>query len=379
MEQQDIVKYGGIGIAVIMLFSMFAIGVLYMGKNDSPSDVPTPAAPASEFTYATTFDSTVIKEASAINFVGVTTSMEKMIIDQAIEKISGVRAVSSNLQVLQDGKIGYFAEISLKKDFSANDVFTQILELEFFSNEAGNFEARKYVTITLPKEEIDIYNSDLNIDRTYSFDSNIFTTLTALVSMETLPKDEITITGTINLTGGLLTGYSLEEEINKTNEIKQYSVKTKLSALEIEPIILFEGQADANTLIDANLTLDENTLKEELGVAGIDANVSVFEFGSETTYVFGDTKAITKSTELRTLLIANKVDSNTIKIVQPALFSLESIMIPELGKTLEFADKNFSANINAGHTTSEEIELNLEISVQREVIIQISAIESGLE
>ena len=96
----------------------------------------------------------------------------------------------------------------------------------------------KHMTINVPKSVI-LHNTDLNIDRNYSFPS---TTLSTLTQINTLPGDELTVEGTIQLQSTAIVSIELIESVNKTAQER----------------MIQEWQAQ---MVDANqeIVLDTNT------------------------------------------------------------------------------------------------------------------------
>ena len=216
VEQQKLVKYLGIAILIIMAFSMIAgIGISVMNNPvetiDNSNNLPEPTA--TTFSYTLSFDANAIKDLSSFRTALMTSSEDKTLIDAELKKVSGVSTVSSQFRKdsADSNSWIYLAEVTIKKTASINDILTEIYSIKYFDANSDKI-AMKHMTINVPKS-IMIHNTDLNIDRNYSFPA---TTLSALTNIITLPGDALTVEGTIKLQGSVISSIELIESVNKT-------------------------------------------------------------------------------------------------------------------------------------------------------------------
>lgn len=214
LEQEKMVKYFGIFVAVTMVISLFAyVGYVALSDPIIPSEEDYFEPNATLFSYNLSFDTNAIKDLSSFR-VALTTSIEdKVMIDSEIKKIEGVNNIASQFKKedISSKEWIYFAEVMLKKNASISQVVDSIYSLDFFDS---SFEkvAMKHMTISVPKSVI-LHNPDLNIDRNYSFTTPV---LSALTSIDTLPGDELIVEGLISLQGSLINSIELIEIENKS-------------------------------------------------------------------------------------------------------------------------------------------------------------------
>ncbi len=221
MKQNETVKLIGIIVLVVMAFSMVAgIAISVMNnpiQTNSSSNDNTLEPTATVFSYTLSFDANAIKDLSSFRTALVTSFEDKTLIDAQVKKIGGVSTVSS--QFRKDSADAntwiYLAEITVKKGTSINDVLTGIYSISYFDSNSDKI-AMKHMTISVPSSVM-LHNTDLNIDRNYSFPS---TTLSALTGMSTLSGDELTVEGTIKLQGTVLNSVELLESVNKTAQAR---------------------------------------------------------------------------------------------------------------------------------------------------------------
>jgi len=216
VKQEEKIKYLGIIILVLMAFSMIAgiaISVINnpIQPNDTTNNLPDPTA--TTFNYSLSFDANAIKDLSSFRTALVTSFEDKVLIDTEIKKIEGVSTVNS--QFRKDSTDSntwiYLAEVTIKKTANINEVLNGIYLVKYFDANADKL-AMKHMTINVPKSVM-LHNTDLNIDRNYSFNS---ATLSALTQISTMPNDELTVEGTIQLQGNAIITIELIESMNKT-------------------------------------------------------------------------------------------------------------------------------------------------------------------
>jgi hypothetical protein len=216
VKQEEKVKYLGIIILVLMAFSMIAgIAISVINNPIQPdntnNDLPDPTA--TTFNYSLSFDANAIKDLSSFRTALVTSFDDKLLIDAELKKVSGVSTVSSIIRKDDATAINwtYLAEVTIKKTANINEVLNGIYLVKYFDANADKL-AMKHMTINVPKSVM-LHNTDLNIDRNYSFTS---TTLSALTQISTMPSDELTVEGTIQIQGSAIVSIELIESANKT-------------------------------------------------------------------------------------------------------------------------------------------------------------------
>ena len=367
MEKQDIIKWFGIIIVIVMAASMFAIGTLYMEGDSSASSssqdlLPSDALNASTFSYTLSFNTTALKELNSFRMIAETTELDKQAIDLAIEKVDGVSKVSSRFTSASGGTWYYFAEVVLKRGSDPKTVSTAVLSLDFFSINPSSAEAMKYMTIS-SSQVVELYNEDLNITRDYNFGS---ATLSSLVGMDTLPNDSITVEGTMSLQGATITALELTEKTNLTAAAKQYTASASLPIVSLEEGLMFQGT------VPLDLNVNQDALKAELATIDINAQIFLFSFGEQQSF-FGSSVKTNKATEISVLLTKYGLSA---PILQPATFDLNSVIIPELGKELSYPLGVVKAQIKPNHLVGDVVSLTLDVSVTRGIISSINATEN---
>lgn len=216
VEQSKMVKYFGIFVAVIMAFSMIT-GIAFMILNDpiiqTPQDNSLTEPNATTFNYTLSFDANAIRDLSSFRVALMTSFEDKALIDAEVKKVEGVSTIASQFRKdsADSNSWIYFAEITLKKNSNIIDVLNNIYSIDYFDANSDRL-AMKHMTINVPKNVM-LHNTDLNIERNYTFTT---TTLSTLASVETLPGDLLTVEGTIQLQGSIITSIELIESVNKS-------------------------------------------------------------------------------------------------------------------------------------------------------------------
>ncbi len=245
MDKTTMVRGLGIFILVVMAFSMIAGAFLMADRSNTPTetdpnaDNTLPEPNATTFNYTMSFDSNAIRDLGTIRVGAMTSTLDKAGIDSKVLKVEGVSKVSSQFRknTPDANDWVYLADVVLKKTYDPQTVAIAIGDLNVFDKNQG-FDAMKLISISVPSS-IMLHNTDLNIDRNYSFPS---TTLSALAQMNTTPSDELTISGSIQLQGSAVISLNLMEQTNWTKQ-KLYEEFLK------------QMQADQNAPIDANTQL----------------------------------------------------------------------------------------------------------------------------
>jgi len=364
LKNNKILKWFGLFIVAVMALSMLAAGLLYR-ENDS-SDTTADAADIlanqnqATFNYEITFDTNTLKELNALRFAAKTSLTDKQAIDDAVLGVEGVSKISSKF-VKQPNETDwyYFAEVTLKRTSDTLAVSDAISLLEVFDSEEGSFEAMKYMTIASPGK-VSIHNTDLNVDRDFNFE---VTTLSAIVSLETLPEDSITVSGTMTLKGNAIQSLDLLEQMNNTGAPKQFSATSSFTIVSLEDEFVLEAEKDSNIF-------DENYLRES--VLALDGNAEMYFDASDTgaaSVLFFDESAVTALTKLFE-------DSNfSVTVTRTANFDENYFSVPELGSLLSYPEGSFTAKVSPERKAGDEVELSLYGYYSRDKILFISAEE----
>ena len=360
MEQDMILKAGGIIIVVVMALSMIAVaGISVMeqgtnsgnGSNINTNPIVTPYA------YDLEFNTSAIKELNSFRMVAGTTHLTKTDIDNAIKDIDGISKISSEFRKAQDSSWLYYAEITLKKTAVLDDAINNIYALEYF--DTGEKVAMKYMTISSPGE-LELYNKDLDINRNFTFAAS---TLPALVGIETMPGDEISVSGTVTLKGKEVTALELMENNNITGSPQYFSTQETLQILTLGEDLLFEGQTS-----DQNI--DQNYYKEQLAL--IDSDSQIYFMPDENTIRFAGQSKVINSEAIANLF--SEIDS--MSMFQDATFNLTSVYITELDKDLELDSNIITAQVRLGHSVDDEVDLTLNLFVERDTASVMQGIEN---
>ncbi|VVB76211.1 Uncharacterised protein [uncultured archaeon] len=241
MDSAKTVRLVGIIVAVVMALSMVSFAFIYVDRSGTNTGTGNdlPQATDKPFDYTLSFETTALKDLGSMKIALMTSSTDKTIIDSAVLKIDGVSKVTSQFKKsnLDANDWVYLADIVLKKNTDASGVAVKIIDLNYFDSTQG-FDARKQITVSAPAWVI-LKNTDLNIDRNFSFTT---TTLPTLAMIGTAAGDKLQVDGTITVQGAAINALSLYETINLTkNPIKDLNIPIDANAL-----------ADTNAPIDAN-------------------------------------------------------------------------------------------------------------------------------
>ena len=242
MDSAKMTRIAGIVIVIVMAISMVSFAYIYVDRDNTNSgnDNELPQATDKPFDYTISFEATALKDAGAMKIALMTSSSDKMLVDLAVSKIEGVSKVSSQFKknTLDANDWVYLADITLKKNTDFAFVVTQMLDINYFDATQG-FNARKQITVSAPAWVM-LKNTDLNIDRNFSFTT---TTLPALAMLKTTPGDKLQVDGTITVQGSAINALNLYETINLTQD-----VSTDLNV-----------PTDANIPVDTNAPIDTNS------------------------------------------------------------------------------------------------------------------------
>ena len=358
MEQETILKIGGIVIVAVMAFSMIAAALIYVpdSANTNTDGINTNPI-VNTFKYDLEFESNAIKELNSFRMVAKTSHLNKQEIDLVVRGLSEVSSVSSEFRKNEGNNWDYFAEITLKTNATVDAVLEKIYELKYF--EGAENVAMKYMTISSPGELM-LYNSELNIDRNFVFEAP---TLPVLVSTSTVPGDLISITGTITLRGKDIVALELVESSNTTAQPQYFSVTNSLPIISLGNELLFEGQT-------SDVNIDQNYYQDE--ITTIDENAQLFFVPDENIIRFAGQSSVTNSDEL--LALFSEIDS--LAFFQDAGFEISNVFVPELDKEFALDTNTITAQIRLGHEISEEVNLTLNIVVERDNAKVMQAIEN---
>ncbi len=350
-------KIIGILIVIAMAGSMFAIGSLNSNKDSGTTDTPINTNPiVNPYDYPLSFQTTAIKELNSFRMVVKTSELNKQEIDLAIQKVDGVAKVSSQFRKTDSAQWDYFAEISLKKNILIGDVLDEIYSLSYF--DGTEKVAMKYMTVSSPGE-LQLYNQTLDINRNFVFEA---TTLPALVSIETMPGDIIALKGTVTLQGKNITALELIESSNVTAQPQYYSVNEFLPIISLGNELLFEGQTDQN--------IDQNYYTDQLKI--IDSSAQIYFVPDANTIRFAGQSTVSNSGAILNLFSA----ITSMSMFQDAEFELSSVFIPDLNKEIPLDLNTITAQVRLGHSVGKEVDLELNIIVQRDSAQVMQGIEN---
>lgn len=251
VEKDKVYKALGLFIVIFMALSMIAAAALYVQSDSSSSSGATPdtlpQAQASSFDYNVSFQTKSVKDAGTLKLATITSIVDKAAVDAAVLKVAGVSKVTSSFSKTSPDSTNWFyvATITLKTGSSAETVANAVFDLnEFDQSQRAAFGALKVIVISAPASTI-IHNTDLNIDRNFSFES---TTLSALAQLATQPGDDLLIFGTMTVQGKTALSMSLSEEKNLTQEKMLQEYITQMSTDTNSQVVI-----DSNSVVsDAN-------------------------------------------------------------------------------------------------------------------------------
>jgi hypothetical protein len=359
MDEETRNKIFGIFIAVAMFGSLIAAGFIYadpdqLATNPNPNSILD--AQPNSFNYSIDFDTNVLKELNSIRFAAETNETNKNDIDITIRSMNDVSRVNNSQFITQDEGWYYLAEVDLSSSADIDSAVEEILSLDYFN---GTSEVMKRVTISVP-DSVTVYNNDLNIDRLYNFS---YDTSVALVNVDTLPGDEISVSGDIRLTGNNVESLSLVESFNSSNQAMNYSVEQTLEIKELENNLFIDGTISKE--------IDQNLYTEEF--SNIDSENQIFFFNNDdnSTSVFGQT-SVDNVEQVNSLF--SEFDSLTLS--RPAVFELSEVYIEDINSTINLDQNSFTTRILYGKEAREEVDLEILISVGRNSASVLQAVEN---
>jgi len=255
MNKDSVLKFVGIFIVAFMALSMIAVAFLYAGDNSGNGNTNqnpnVPTLDTTAFSYNASFDSVVLKELKSGRFTAFTSSLDKAAIDAAVLKVDGVSKINTQFRksATDSNEWVYFADITYKTNANIASTINSIFDLNFFNQaRRSEFVSVKYVTVKAPPFTI-IKNTDLNIDKNFSFPSS---TLSILAGVETIAGNEINVGGKVSLKGNDISSIELFEYQNLTLA-REY--EEALQKLQIDS----NSDAVAKRLADLNIHLPFDT------------------------------------------------------------------------------------------------------------------------
>jgi hypothetical protein len=356
MEQETILKIGGIAIVAVMAFSMLAASFLYApdSSNTNTDGINTNSI-INSFEYDIGFESTVVKEINSFRMVAKTSNLNKAQIDKEINSINGISKIGSEFRKIDDSTWNYYAEVTLKKSANLNETIDLIYALDYFSE--SDRIAMKYMTLSSPGPLV-LYNPQLDINRNFTFEAAV---LPSLVSIETMPGDTVSVNGKITLRGMEVTALELIESANVSSQPQYFSVEKTLPIISFGNELLFEGAAE---------TIDENYYNAQIKL--IDENAQIYFVPDENIIRFAGQSTVENSDAI--VLLFSEI--NSLSLYRDAEFELSSIFVAELGKEVALDSNNFTAQVRLGHAIDEEVMLTVNLFVTRDVASIMQAIEN---
>jgi len=350
MEKDLFQKIIGIIIIIALAGSMLAAALIYLPDNSNQQNVDPDLIPQNQpvFNYTTSFETQIIQDLEAIKIIVETSEMNKSEIDYSIQKIEGISRIESS-QFISTGseKWYYLAEINLRKNTNIKQIVEEIFSQQYFN---GEKQAMKRVSISTPKEDINLVDSETNFSRKFQFD---YATTFAIVSLDSLPNDNIIVEGTIRLQGNTITYIELMETENKTSAPTFFEVEKELLINDIGNELFFEVTTDKN--------IDQNYYQEQL--KQLDENAIFFVYESK---IYGQT--IAKKELVEEIL----VDINNIQFKQAGTIFIDSLFVEDLNKEIVF-EKETQIEFNYGKKVGDKIlaVITLAISRTSEEIMQV--------
>lgn len=242
----DKVKFGALFISVFFIVSIVASGFLYTPPpvDQGPTDQLPDINPTQISMQAEEVEAKIVLLLPKLRIGASTSETNIANIDSSIYAIEGVKRVAS-FYTQSDGTelaagLIYVADIQLSSDDDAEQVFSQVQQIESLESVDGFASA----LVSVP-EEIEFTNFDLNVSKSQSLKRN---ETEALVSFETIMDDRVlvNISATFigpdaievaafeveNITGAPSFGEStLEAEVASLDTIMLVDIKTDYSGL----------------------------------------------------------------------------------------------------------------------------------------------------
>lgn len=356
MTSEKTKKYMGIFIAVAMAGSLIAAGFIYMDPDQliEPLDPNTllDAQPTVQ-TFEINFQTTVINELKSIRIAAETDSININDIDITIRSLDSVSRVSGSRFINFEEGWYYLSEIDLRPDSDIDQAIENILSLEYFN---GINEVMKRATISVP-EATTLYNPQLDLNRNFVFP---YETSVALVSTQTLPLDEINVSGEITLRGNEIVSLELIEEQNFALMGENYFINKNLEIIKIDDQLFFEGQVDLNK--------DTDFFEQELKLIDEEANIFFFESQDSLSF-FGQSKIENYSTIKSLFESFEKIEFSKL-----GYFELEEVFIPDLNQTITLTESEFNTQIGVGKEVGQNINLEIIINVGRDTAQVVQSI-----
>ncbi|MDD4250837.1 MAG: hypothetical protein PHX27_01440 [Candidatus ainarchaeum sp.] len=350
MERELFQKIIGIIILIALVGSMFAAALIYAPQPPAQNNQPLVPQNQTIYEYNINFQTSVIQELDFIRIAVETSELNKNDIDLEIQSIPGVSRIQSSQFISNNtDKWVYFAEINLRKKINVIDVVNEIFELKFFN---GDKQAMKRVSIITPKENIELIHKDANFSRKFLFE---YETTFAIVNLETMANDEISVNGTIKLQGNNIVSIELMELENKTNIPEIFFVEKEFELNEVGEELFFEVKGE-----DFNATY----YSEQVNL--IEGSMAIpFE-----NSLFGQTNQDNKE------LLVDLFQDFNLKLNKMATIFINEVFIKDLNKSIDF-NTSFNIEVSLDSFTGKKSMIRLEISNGRITTKITNAVESN--
>jgi hypothetical protein len=161
-------------------------------------------------------------------------------------------------------------------------------------------------------------------------------------------------------------GSSLKAALDKN------STSTLIDTIkQVSGVTKTEASADNLTLtIDFNKSLVAQ-VAQTVSKALVDSNYAA-QLTYPTEFVYGQLSDASKSAAVSDYLSSEGITAN---FTLAAVIDANAIMVPDLGKELPLADKSFRAEIRPNHLAGDDVNLLIQVSVQRDLIASVQAKE----
>ncbi|MFH0955028.1 MAG: hypothetical protein V1777_02905 [Candidatus Micrarchaeota archaeon] len=257
-----------LAIVVIMVGSTIAFALLSNSDNGSSnpngSTAPLSNTEGTPLTYTAVVPAKVKSLLPSFTLVAQTSEVDIQKIDALVSAVSGIRQLSSRVQMQGQGFV-YYAEISFDGKKTTFEALTSALT-EKTAGVLGSFSFVKNGFVEIPKT-VNLANQDLNVSRDYTFDTQL---VPAKLDFLTLTNDSLQVQLQVSLTGSNLQSVQAFEIQNSNENTKSVSrlASVDLAVAELAPNLGLIIQADylPDSNQDANAAFWEEKLSTVPGI-----------------------------------------------------------------------------------------------------------------
>lgn len=351
-------------VIVLFMTATFALITYAMedeaNKPKAPSNDSGPQAPGLEF-ESTELETAVKYSLPALIIIGDTREANPSKIDAELAAIEGVRGIDGSQSMFvgsENGALKYKATLVLENEADKAAVFSEIQQKATLLQ---NMQPISMVIVELPDSMI-VTNPDINLSKEFKPAQK---NAQAFSSLDTVEGDLIKVVVRVLLSNDVPLQVQAFESSNITGQAQTFFETPEAKITELDKTLYLQGDLNAGNFAD------ENSLKQGI------ANESLYSIESFSLQVFDENSHEASFTAQLSL---NSEDSKpafeflkgffepkgiSFQAAQPLLTNLDSVLVEELGQSLDINSESLWVMAKPGHHVGEDFNFSLMISVQR--------------